>query len=298
MRVCWVHEIPPENLGGAELTNKAMTEEGRRRGHDVVYIRGPHIPLDCDLYIINNITMFDRKELYKIMRSGKPYVRYEHDMGFCYYRDGACAEHCGETKCTNDFYKELFDRCDLAIFLSPLHFNAHGRIFPELWEKKAEGRVHLQPSPVTIPDHIDRMQEKQKDTCAYAGHVSWPKGADNLYRFARENQHMTFHVIGKLHPTYKDAFANLKNVRVYGHVKRDYALKVMASCEYFFHEPVNVEAYGRTVAEAMLLGCKIISNDRVGVMSYEDPKHTVLEAQHAQVEFWNKIEEVMHGTRK
>lgn len=287
VKIGWVHEIPAENQGGAELTNKEMIEEGIRRGYEIVYMMEHNVDLSCDFYIINNVYFMARKKIYEIIHSGKPFVKYEHDMGFCHYRDGDCWSHCGDNKCGNWYYEELFMKSKLNIFLSPLHYEKHAEMLKSIKLRP----YHIQPSPVTVPEM--GTVEKTPNTTCYVGQVSKPKGADRLIQYAKRNPQIQFHIVGQVHYLFEEAFKKLMNCRMYGHVKRGYALRVMAKCEYFYHEPHNLEAYGRTVAEAHLLGCKLITNERVGVMSYEDPFDTIEKAKEAPTQFWDKIEEVM-----
>jgi hypothetical protein len=53
-------------------------------------------------------------------------------------------------------------------------------------------------------------------------------------------------------------------------VPRETVLDALARCEYFVHLPLAFESECRTLAEAVLSGCKVHTNDLVGLTSVQD----------------------------
>jgi hypothetical protein len=77
-------------------------------------------------------------------------------------------------------------------------------------------------------------------------------------------------------------------------VPREQVLDAMARCEWFVHLPLGFESECRAVMEAVLSGCRIHTNDNVGITSVEDwqdadsLRHTIDKAGDT---FWRLVQQ-------
>ena len=73
---------------------------------------------------------------------------------------------------------------------------------------------------------------------------------------------------------------------------RSEVLRLMAMAEVFVHLPLSFESEGRAVMEAVLSGCRIVSNKNVGLVSvdgWDDPKKLREMVDEAGVKFWELV---------
>lgn len=75
---------------------------------------------------------------------------------------------------------------------------------------------------------------------------------------------------------------------------RSEVLKAMSYAEYFVHLPLAFESECRAVMEAVLSGCKIVTNDNVGITSvqdWEDPEALKNMIDKAGDTFWKLVQQ-------
>lgn len=75
---------------------------------------------------------------------------------------------------------------------------------------------------------------------------------------------------------------------------REDVLKIMSFTEYFVHLPLAFESECRAVMEAVLSGCKIVTNDNVGITSvtdWEDPDALKNMIDKAGQTFWRLVQQ-------
>lgn len=73
---------------------------------------------------------------------------------------------------------------------------------------------------------------------------------------------------------------------------RSEVLKTMTNAQWFIHLPLAFESECRSVMEAVLAGCEVITNDNVGITSYPHWRDRVWLHDHiiaAQLNFWSAV---------
>ena len=265
MKIGWAHDSLTVQ-GGAELTNATMVEAAPP-GIKVV----PCVPdnvQDADAYILNNIKFFARGELEHM--TAVPYVKYEHDYW-----------NCDHQPWQQGWIKPVMEGARAVVFMSPLHREA----FTELHEVDLQ-TIHLVPSPV---DPSRFAPAEQKAGTIWLGQFYSHKGVRDACRWAMQHQEeVTFYGRGPFLPAGP-------YVRLGGHVSYQDVPEIMGKAARFLFLPKWKEAFGRTVAEAVLSGCELVCNENVGALSWgwEGRREWAENLARAPADFWRIITEVL-----
>ena len=182
-----------------------------------------------------------------------------------------CKTICDKTRAHWIYSKSL-----LNIFLSPLHMKTVNRL---LENKYFDHSIWIRP---LIDTQKFRNQNIKRDIeYLYVGSITKYKGYDNIKnRFGHLNN---FLFVGH----------NATNEKLFGHhieyVPNHDIPGLLNRARNFVHLPVWIEPMGRTVVEAALCGCNILSNDNVGALSFPfdiaDPEMIKGSAR----SFWNEL---------
>jgi len=73
---------------------------------------------------------------------------------------------------------------------------------------------------------------------------------------------------------------------------REEVLNLMSFAEVFVHLPLNFESEGRAVMEAVISGCRIVTNKNVGLISvdgWDDPSRLKDMVDEAGTKFWEMV---------
>lgn len=294
MRVAWVQDINPmENVGGAQMNDRAMISWGmRNRGVDVDVVTpqngSARMDEEYDLVVLSNCARFSHEFLERMTRF--PFVVFHHDYFFCKWRlfypgEARCRE-CGNA----EWWGRLFSRAEKNVFLSPLHRRVHEEAFGPL------------PGPACIPSAVDTKfwtpdgRQRTPGLVVGVNELLPFKGRYATSDYAKAHPDKEFLFIGVGDPL------DLKNCRYEGHQSRERLRESYRTCESFIHLPRTPQPFERVAAEAFLCGARIIHNELVGFFSYDWPWHDreavrALLAQ-AEVGFWDEIFEAHRKNRK
>ena len=274
MKISFVHDLSvSQSMGGAQLSNIEVIREGERRGHEINVINRRDYKFryleGSDLVILSTLRGFDKKFI-KYISEKYPFIRYEHDYvcvsaGKAYQgmtKECMLSNHRCE-RCPYNFYKELFEKSILNIFLSPLHRDKHFLAFGNIIEPN-----YCFPSPVVVERfYPDVGRRRIKGSYLYVGSIAKHKGMDTIAAFIRKNPKSVFTMVGELRKEC-EYLKELPNCNLVPGVSQAKLSKFYSAAEKFLHFPLWDEPFGRTVMEAYLSGCEIITNHRVGAMSY------------------------------
>ena len=266
MKVVWLHDYKlTQWLGGAQLTNASMIASTP----DEVQVETMYPSnfdrnrLDGKLIILNNTGLFRLSDL-RWIRDTQKYVKYEHDYSFCRSRHAtqhSCKKGCEDTLA---FYTKLFQNSILNIFLSPLHRDVYLKNMA-----LDEDKIYLQPSPIDVDKFLyDGVKE---DIYLAVGEDNWHKGSDLIKQ------------------EYKDLiFLGGGHKVPYAEIHEWYH-----KAKYFVHKPRWIEPFGRTVAEAYCANCTLLTNDKIGFLSYawdySDRAFILEQLRNAPKRFWKAI---------
>lgn len=268
-RVAWVQNYSKD--GGAEISNYNVVRVGEKLGYDIV---GCNIDLMnnleaslkmCDIVIVNNMHSANYDEATRmILGMGKPLVVYSHD---CFAEDG-----------------RLFESAAYSFFISPFHQRHYEKLY---------GLIRGECLPLAF--NVDRW--KNESNGRKAGSVlvlSYEKSRKNVQKFINENPALDYHVAGDMVP--QGARVNKIPSVFYDNIHELYT-----QYETVLHVPDGVCAGDRVLFEAVLCGCKVITNENAGHASWlekfdwRDEKVLRPVLADAPYKFWRRIDEVLVG---
>ena len=272
-----VHAHPLDTLGGAELSlREHLAAAPPGTDIDVALPDDPVELEDYDTLILANLRPsggLGGKAEYRWahlwarrIRGYQGYViKTERDVHPCGHRDGRCIQtnplkhlRCDCSPRISGAFERLYNLCDAVQFLSPLHRRAINRIITIKAPRQFE---------VASPIDLKRFRsyvpfEERKNAALILGDaIRVSPDASAL----AESEGFPVAYIDYLSVRY-DEMPDLLN---------QYRAVVVA--------PVMLHAFGRLAVEAMACGCKVITNDRVGALSWPDPLKASDEANRA---FW------------
>jgi len=295
-KIVWAQDISPFDFqGGAELNDKAKIIEGIRQGYDINILTPETYSKkaidNSDLVILSNCARFSKEQL----NFETPFIIYHHDYHFicCWRLYYPVGEKCkqGVAKSCNSWQRNLIKKAKLNIFLSDLHRKAHQYCIPEITLENSK----------CIPSSIDteffkpvQNVERAKDYL-YVGVIDNFKGIDNILIYAQENK-IKVDFYG-----YEQNTELCDKITTQGHSicgKIDYYKlpELYSKYKYAIHLPEHIEPYGRFCIEALLCGCKVITNTNNGAFSYPFMENSLDEIRRtlscASIGFWEEIEKL------
>ncbi|MDP2672027.1 MAG: hypothetical protein Q8O68_00770 [Candidatus Daviesbacteria bacterium] len=294
MRIAFLQDLCPScSEGGGQLNDQKMIEGGIRRGHNIKIITPGNKDvrsIDCDLMIISNCVKFPKEYLSEICEK-YPYIFFHHDFEFYDFRLHYPMEKDNHANCNRDFWLPIFQGAKLHVWLSPLHREGYLTAFPELGNFKN----------VTVPSalNVDLWKpvdgvERVKDTVIGVNCLELFKGRYNIHKYAESHPELQFTFVGNA------PGINLPNCKYLPYTKNEELPKLYSAHEYFVHLPSTTEPFGRISAEAILCGCKVITNGNNGAFSHEFMKDKDLvqlrkNLKQAPDVFWEEIELAVWG---
>ncbi len=323
--VAWVQDQPKRQYAiGAEFSNLTVIKIGKKLGFNCKVVTQERFDRktlnEADFVVLNNISAFSNEQMDDLLmilfERERPYVRYEHDFGFCKHRVGIrckhlghlfdkelmgepdCWEACRSVKQENgikrlEFYRHILARSFLNIFISPLQMEAHRNALGDVIDP-----YHFLTPPI---DHehfkIDPNAKRETNlVVSMTGKIDfWNKGLFNVAIYAGQHPEYNFEIYTRSNPQTDIAFRGIENVRVKEHVYYDDLPGIYNRASYIIHLPTGVEAAGRTPVEGFLCGCDPIISNRVGIdgfdfdwSKYEETRERIIQGPY---HFWQAIEE-------
>lgn len=194
-------------------------------------------------------------------------VRSERDVHPCAHRDGRCIAtnpprllDCDCAGSVRAAFQDLYDICDCAQFLSPLHKECINLLL----------RLDMPQHVIAPPLDLERFRvmkpwDQRKKAALITG--------DGI-RVAPT-------AIARARAAGYDA-----EIVPYHSVEHDRMPELLNSYQAVVLDPVMLHAFGRLAAEALACGCKVIAGDRVGAMSWPDPLAACSESNTL---FWHMV---------
>jgi len=281
---------PRTDTGGGGLANTALIRKGNELGHTIeVYDSEESAPdTKPDLYWLSNMNgRFSLNFLHNITNYWSiPFI--VQDDGY----QNLCPQPTREYKlcfqgryltdkwrgrldtihtkqlyecyriCRYDLMYELLTWCKASISVSPMHGDIWRRIFPCISDKQiiVEPQIDVDLfSPTYPPERYTR----KANTYLYVGTIAKGKGYLNCLQYV-DIQGATLVTAGDIHHTIDRSLVR----NWIGHVPHERLSAVYSDFNYFIHLPEWPEPQGRTITEALLCGCAVIANDKVGAISY------------------------------
>ena len=280
MKITWIADYDTlDHKGGAQQTNKILIEHGKNIGFKIqeITLKNYEKETPTGLVILNNIAKLYLKdpEYIKHIIGAYPYIRYEHDYLWM-----------GDVPMP--FVHTIFANSKLNVFVSPMHREAH----------RVQGiqikRDRIRPSPIEMERFEGIVKNPRKNTVIYMGGIAKHKGIDNIFNHARNHRKYHYDLYGWVE--HGELLENKpSNCSILSPVPYDEVPKILSEHEMAIHLPNWKEPFGRFVAETFVAGCKLITNDNIGFMSYPwfdwDRERVVDKLKDAGAHFWQMVYE-------
>lgn len=288
--IIWLQDA--ERVGGAELSNQLVVKVGKILGFDICVMTPQNF--DClllrhaKLIVINNIWHFDINQMNAINRAIfewlVPYVKYDHDI-----RD---------SDQRIKYARRLFKHSKANFFISPAH------------KKKVQSKVFEMSESHVLPLAIDtnvfkpvKGIERQKGLfVSTAGRLHNSKQPLGLLKFINSHPEYQYEIYIEPSHLINQLFSGKPNITMKLPVKNEELPKVYSKAETLVHLSSIFGAGERVIFEAALCGCKVISNENSGHMSwyYSSPNGDIWDSdlrehlRKAPYEFWKIVENDIH----
>ena len=273
-RIAWVQDYHKD--GGAEISSQVVVAIGHKLGFDIVGITTENFNEnalnECDFVVLNNCFEFDEKQFNTLQKTllgsnKKPYVKYEHD-----HREMLLRKPIGE---------RWFQEAKKIFFISPAHLQRHIDCFGEWVKEKA---VVL---PLAIKEERWKAVEGIKRRPGSFLIPSYNKARIYSDEFINGNPDKEIAAIGHTGPLKINMLAE-RDV--------DKMPAVYSEYETVVHLPDKAGSGERVIFEAILCGCKVITNSNGSHSSWpfwQDEKVLREKLTAAPFEFWKIISELV-----
>ena len=269
-RVAWIQDY--RKNGGAELSNFLVVKIGHQCGFDIIGVTPENSNMDlirkANVIIVNNCHEFVDSQFQRLLaaiyESGKPVVKYEHD-----HRE-IQRKNIGD---------RMFRQSKLNVFISPLQMKNHVDAFPG-----------IEDHSICLPLAVD-PESFLLSTSGKPGSVlvpSYNKGRSEMSKFIIDNPQYEYVVIGN------SEFTSMGNVSSKFEMSYIEIIREYGKHEFVLHKPDKVGGGERVYFEALLSGCKLLTNDNVAHVSWGFDEPTARkELRIAPYTFWRRISDLV-----
>jgi hypothetical protein len=279
IRVAWVQDYHKD--GGAELSNFIVTRTGTMLGFEIAGVTPANLNEDilknCDVVVLNNCFEFSDQQFNRILKfvydGTKPVIKYEHD-----HREINLRKPIGE---------RIFKATKLNIFISPGQMENHVKVFGD----------EIIPKSICLPLAIDTdffkvlSNEQRKKGAVLV--PSFAKCRDNTYDYIIKHPEYTYTILGS------GDFPNNPNVICIPDTTISEMPGVYNRHELVLHLPQKVGGGERVIFEAVLCGCKVITNENAlhttwkNQWDWEDKPMLEFKLRMAPFLFWKEVEKCL-----
>ena len=175
MKIQW---ITRDNVGGSFLTDKRLIEYAEENYKIEFPQLGFKPSTNVDLIVVSNIHGMEETVFNAIAR---PFVKIEHDYGFCKYRDAMCEYHeCSQ--CTLDKLYNFFNKKSLLnYYMSPIQYGVHTKCLGEVIPN-----VRFIQSQVDVDTLLALQSAKEKGYTIAPVALKYHKGIENVLKWSEE----------------------------------------------------------------------------------------------------------------
>jgi glycosyltransferase involved in cell wall biosynthesis len=262
MKILMVSDFSIEqNPGGAQVSNNAVIEEGRKLGHEINLMTVTSSPTlllaHYDLLISSNLEAINQKDSsgYVVNRiiTHHRHVRLEHDS--CHYL-------------SPEIRQKLFESTKASFFLSDFHIDFFRDLYGDYFEN-----TFVVYDPIDSEVFYEQPTTKIHDI-VYCGYLHPLKGLGNLVRFARDNPLRRISVFGWPTNAGEAVKKESTNIEFKGKLSHSETAEVFRSAQAIYHSPQVREPFCRMIGEALMCGIEEVLGDQRKIGSYmEFKKH-------------------------
>jgi glycosyltransferase involved in cell wall biosynthesis len=302
--------------GGGEVVNRQVIEAGLSRGHTITltsarnalnhYDESADLDFLCDVFNFPE-TLKSRGAwvnlknslLQKIIRE-RPFIHMTNayadvcNLGYlpcsgdqsspCQYksplkikRNIAARDFKADCFATNSLVREAYLNSLLNVYVSPLHRRITNRV---LQIDDVTRSIVLRPI-IDTNDFYNRHYERDIEYL-FVGVLSEAKGFQQLREIYSDKDLV---IAGEIHPNIKLDFGKFLGKLPYSEIPN-----LMNRAKNFVFLPRWPEPQGRVVVEAALSGCKLITNENVGALSFPFDISLPENLSGSADRFWDELE--------
>lgn len=319
LKINFVSHLNPFHYhGGGEQITNAIIKEGLNRGHDIKIVsmkpkklrlvsrirmhRNPDLWLLFDVFNCPEQRRHFRESfINRIISSGK-YILGQNAYGdICYLNALPCNGNIGNgsicVEKKEDYYgyrenktgwkdgycpvndnRELFAKALLNIFLSPLHASVFNKIYPEISDKT------FILKPLIDIDMFNNKNNKRDIKYASYGGMSEAKGFYNIRERFPDEEVVFF---GSDNAPLAEKY---KYGKIVGRIPYEEMPDFLNRVEYYIHMPRWPEPHGLIINQAVLSGCKLITNENVGALTHDFNIADRSAYRNNAAELWKRME--------
>jgi len=274
LKILWINDFDSKAVpfGGAELTDAAILNAAKKKNLNVIFKKAnqiiPKILEPYDLIILsNNYELpFNTREF---IINNKKYI--------CLCQD------YGRWRKILDCDTRLFSNAFLTIFMSPGHRELFNLFIPKA--------ITLCIPPYINKNFCDYGRERN-NRIMYVGYMHECKGIWNVLNYATHNptKSIDFYYYG-----HKKELINAIKKQPNCYLKGSFTNELMPDLynqySYVILLPDVYESFSRVIAEAILCGCKLIINQKLGITSYKWTSEELRKATlNSHFQFWEEVE--------
>jgi glycosyltransferase involved in cell wall biosynthesis len=286
VRIAWLSFLDVNSFsGGGEVAQRDLIRIGRERGHAISespFLRGRaqrvlrrsrayrrlEVDWNADVFVLSNIRNcpqldlpFPADVLERVLTSQRVALVEDAWVDTCEF-DMPCGgdpQTC-PNECDREWSNDLFARSQIAVFVSPMQQSMIKSVL-----EVALPRHQILRRPFINTQRFKDLGLERDIDVLYVGTISEPKGYRNLTRLYDADR---LTLVGPsvldepVTGTYLGALSYEALPELYNRART------------FAHLPEWYEPMGRTIVEASLCGCNVITNERVGVTTFPKPDWT------------------------
>jgi len=268
-RVAWVQNYSYN--GGAEISNFSAIRVGQNLGFDIVGLnidefKSCEIMSKADVIIVNNLHSPNRGEVLDYLaRTTVPWIKYDHD--------------CGEVE------KFLYTDSKKNVFISP----RHKKHYIDYCGKEIEPKSVCLPLAFNVDMWQNSVNGRIKDSVFVP---NYEKSRTNLLPYIKEHPEKQYFIAGNIQP--------IGNTISLGEIPYQSMPELYRKYETVFHSPSRLCAGERVLFEAVLCGCKVITDDLAGHTSWDfdwrDERVLRPILKRSVYQFWREVERVAYAS--
>jgi len=278
-KILWLADYDlSEAPGGAQRSDKIIIDQGKLLGYQILKVTSSTIPSELDLskydvVISSNIHALSvkKKNLIEELSQHKYHVRLEHDSN----------EYL-----TQEDRVKLFGNCQKTIFLSDFHYEFFKHYYGDIFKN-----VVVIYDPINTEIFKNHNNERE-DKILYSGYLHPLKGAYEFFEFALNNPDKKFVVAGwPSNLTINHLLSTVKNIENLGLIDYDNMHIIYNKYKHLFYVPNLNEPFCRSVAEAVLCGMLLFTNNEqrigcVGEIRKQGIENFANSCSKAAIQFW------------
>lgn len=281
-KILWLADFNLDDApGGAQRSDQLIIDQGRILGYNITKFTNNTFPPatnihNYDVLVTSNLHALTVKNpgLLNQIFTHKYHVRIEHD--------------------SNDYLSQddrikLFSNCKKTFLLSDFHYDFFRNFYGDIFKN-----VEIIYDPIFGDDFKD-LKNQREDKILCVGYLHYLKGSYEFFDYVLTNPDKKFVVAGwPSNHCLNYMLQTIKNVEYLGTLDYSKMPEIYNKYKYLYYSPNLNEPFCRSVAEAILCGMQLLTNnpkqigcireiEKVGIDQFREM------CSKAAIKFWQSI---------